>query len=481
MSKIYMMRLVLYITLLIPVCLQSQSIKIEHLKGEVNTYGAELNFIQIDANTAYYTSATEINNYQTAVYKTQLLNDKWQKGKYFALGNSVSESNINITHKEEFYFSLCDEDNLCKIFKNFSTRLNLENNHSNTQFSKDLGKPINIEGYTNTQPYLAKHNNQEVLYFSSNRPGGFGGMDIWLSILDKNGNYGVPINAGSKINSKQDEITPFYNKGHLYFSSNKKEGLGGYDIYKSEGKLNFWKEAINVIQFNSKQDEMYLTLYTENKGYFSSNRKGALYNTDEFCCNDIFVFEMEEKLDSNLTHPSAKYLPLKLYFHNDEPDCCTMSTTTDKTYKDAYISYFQMEEEYKLYNTNLQSFFEDSLKGNFNKLTDIFSFLLDDLKNGKKIVLEIKGYSSPLHNKAYNKNLSKRRIESFVNYLEQFNNYAFKNYLLNGLLKIVELPLGEFTSDVNVSDDPNNKTMSIYGLDAILERRIEIIDIKLVE
>jgi hypothetical protein len=323
------------------------------------------------------------------------------------------------------------------------------------------------------------------MYFVSNRKGGFGGMDIWLSIIDKQGNFGVPINAGKMINTSADEITPFFSQeeGVLYFSSNKKGGFGGFDIYKADGKFNLWEKPINAIQFNSKQDEMYLTFYTEIKGYFASNRKEALYDSEEFCCNDIFSFELEkpeiEEEDSLLF--VANYLPLNLYFHNDEPDCCTMSTTTQKTYKEAYISYFKMEDEYKKYTPNLEAFFEDSLKGNFNKLTIIFAHILADLRQGKTIQLQIKGYASPLHKKQYNINLSKRRIKSFVNYVEQYEGKVFSPYIESGFFQIIDLPFGESKVAKNVSEDPSNRSKSIYSLPAILERRIEIVDVKLVD
>jgi hypothetical protein len=170
-----------------------------------------------------------------------------------------------------------------------------------------------------------------------------------------------------------------------------------------------------------------------------------------------------------------------LYFHNDEPDCCTMNTSTEKTYKEAYISYFKMENEYNKYNPNLESFFEDSLKGNFNKLSIIFSHILSDLKQGKKIQLQIKGYASPLHEKQYNINLSKRRIKSFINYAELHQSKAFSPYLENGNFQIIELPFGENNAANSVSDDPNDKQKSIFSLAAMLERKIEIIDVKLVE
>jgi len=465
------------ILLFFPILSFSQAVTISHLKGNVNTYGPELNFVQIDENTAYYTSSTlQEDIYQSAIFSSTLKDGKWQKGKYINLGNSYSTANSHFPKNElVFYFSACDDQGNCKIaLRNYKK-----------QITEELNSNINLVNSTNTQPHIAIHNQQKVLYFVSDRKGGFGGMDIWLSIINKDGNYGIPINAGNKINSKFDEITPFFNSFEevLYFSSNRKNGVGEFDIYTANGKLNLWEKPINAIQLNTKQDEMYLSFYSQTKGYFASNRKGALYTSNEFCCNDIFSFEFEELVieEPESILPIAQYLPLKLYFHNDEPDCCTMSVTTDKTYKDAYISYFKMEEEYNLYSPNSAVFFEDSLKGNFNKLKRIFSHILTDLKLGKKIQLHVKGFSSPLHKKEYNINLSKRRIQSFVNYLRLYDNMLFSPFLNSGFLQIIELPLGESKSIKEVSDNPNDRLNSIYSLDAILERRIEIIDIKLID
>jgi len=467
----------IFIILFSPILSFSQGITISHLLGNVNTYGPELNFVQIDENTAYYTSSTfQEDMYQSAIFSSTLKDEKWQKGKYINLGNSYSTANSHFPKNElVFYFSVCDDQGNCKIaLRNYKK-----------QITEELNSNINLLNSTNTQPHITIHNQQKVMYFVSDRKGGFGGMDIWLSIINKYGKYGIPINAGDKINSEFDEITPFFNSFEevLYFSSNRENGVGEFDIYTANGKLNLWDKPINAIQLNTKQDEMYLSFYSQTKGYFSSNRKGALYTSNEFCCNDIFSFEFEEPV---IEEPEsilriAQYLPLKLYFHNDEPDCCTMSVTTDKTYKDAYISYFKMEETYNLYSPNLTVFFEDSLKGNFNKLKRIFSHMLADLKLGKKLQLHVKGFSSPLHKKEYNINLSKRRIQSFVNYLRLYENMSFSPFLKSGFLEIIELPFGESKATKKVSDNPNDKINSIYSLDAILERKIEIIDVKLID
>ena len=465
------------ILLFFPFLMFSQDIKIEHLSEAINSYGSEFNFVQIDEKTAYFSSSTlEDEKYQSVIFSTLFKDGNWQKGKYINLGKSYSFANVHFPKNETaFYFSICDQEGNCEIaFRDYKK-----------QITENLNNNINLINSTNTQPHVALHDKQKVMYFVSDRKGGYGGMDIWLSIIDKNGNFGMPINAGPKVNSKYDEITPFFNEFEegLYFSSNRKNGLGGFDIYKSEGRLNLWGKPINIIQLNSKQDEMYLTFYNETKGYFASNRKEALYNTEEFCCNDIFSFELEKQEIEQLINIRlvSKYLPLKLYFHNDEPDCCTMNTSTEKTYKEAYISYFKMENEYNKYNSNLESFFEDSLKGNFNKLSIIFSHILSDLKQGKKIELQIKGYASPLHDKQYNINLSKRRIKSFINYVALHQGGELSSYLENGNFQIIELPFGENNAANSVSDDPNNKQKSIFSLAAMLERKIEIIDVKLLQ
>ena len=298
-----------------------------------------------------------------------------------------------------------------------------------------------------------------------------------MSIIDEKGNFGIPINAGNKINSSFDEITPFYNKydQKIYFSSNKEEGEGGFDIYKSEGKLNLWKNVENVKELNTEQDEMYLNFYNSSSGYFASNRTGAQYVSTEFCCNDIFSFnyfyEDTLSLDLNI------YLPINLYFHNDEPDCCTLSTKTEKTYKDSYIDYFMMQSDYESYNKNIEFFFRDSLQNNYNKLNLFLEKLLQEMQQIEFLEIQIRGYSSPLFSDKYNLNLSKRRISSFINYLLQYNDGAFNKYYNSKKLLISQLPFGESMSSKEINDNITEKEHSIYGINAMLERKIEIINV----
>jgi hypothetical protein len=458
--------------LFLPLALFSQQIfEIKTLEETINTFGAELNFVQINDSVAFYTSLNDDNGYQSSVYFTKNNNGKWLKGKYSKYNSeSFNTGDISFSSNKKIVFSICDFENSCDLVI-----------LKNDKFSKL--ESINNKGNKNVQSHLVKHNNQEVLYFVSDREDGFGGMDIWLSIIDENGNFGVPINAGERINTSSDEITPFFSpyENTLYFSSNRKGGLGGFDVYKSNGKLNLWTKASNVKHFNSKDDEMYLSFYSKDKGYFSSNRRGAKYETTEFCCNDIFSFK---SINIDTIPPLTNWLdfsPISLYFHNDEPDCCTMEVTTQKTYKEAYISYFKLIDEYENQNDSLNSFFDQNLRANYNQFLAILDKVKNDLENGSKIELQIRGYASPLHKFEYNINLSKRRIKSVINFISVYQNAVLSKHLKSGDLVVTELPLGESKVSEKTSDDPKDKRNSIYSLDAMLERKIEIVNIRLNE
>ena len=103
--------------------------------------------------------------------------------------------------------------------------------------------------------------------------------------------------------------------------------------------------------------------------------------------------------------------------------------------------------------------------------------LLSELSYGKKVEIQIKGYASPLHEQQYNINLSQRRIMSLINFINTYKSNIFKPYFLSKKFIITVTPFGESQSSEKASDNPNNIKKSIYGIDAMLERKIEIIDV----
>ena len=444
------------------------------LKGKLNSSSSEINFLRINDSIAFYTNyLLDENKLKSEIKKAKKINYAW-----FPLAEKRFNYDKNYGNfakaldSEVSFFNVCSEDfSKCELYKE-------ENNNILSL------KSINDEAFGNkynSQPHFFKYKNQNYLLFVSNRQGGYGGLDIWVCVIDKSGRIGAPINAGPNINSKYDEITPFFNSNEskLYFSSNKIDNnLGGFDIYFSMGHPNIWQPSENMVDFNSIRDEMYLNFYDKNTGYFASNRDSDCINTDS-CCTDIYQFDIPtdfskliEDVDESAQYD--KYLPLNLYFDNDKPSVTDFQKDSNLNYKDSYISYFLKLDQYKYHNKYSDVFFEDSLKQNFNNLNKLLTVLLNDLNNGFKIKIKSQGYSSKLADEEYNNQLSSQRIRSLVNYFSFFNNGKLVEHLSNKSLTIVEVPLGESQSFEN--KDQNNLS-NIYGIDAMLNRKVSILKI----
>lgn len=140
---------------------------------------------------------------------------------------------------------------------------------------KDLGPNINSDQTWEGQPSVTADGNG--LFFASAREGGYGGIDIYRSKKDANGNWGKAYNLGSVINTKGDDKTPFVHTDSqtLYFSSNGHLGVGGFDIFYSNylGNGN-WGKPINLgYPINTDNDELAFIVSTNGqKIYFSSNK-----------------------------------------------------------------------------------------------------------------------------------------------------------------------------------------------------------------
>jgi len=115
----------------------------------------------------------------------------------------------------------------------------------------------------------------QQLYFASNMEGGEGGSDIWVCQL-VDGEWSVPTNLGPKVNSGASENYPFFHEsGRLYFSSNRSGGMGGMDIYYSSLSTDSWSTPVSMAEpINSKADDFAFSIHEDaSSGYFSSNRK----------------------------------------------------------------------------------------------------------------------------------------------------------------------------------------------------------------
>jgi len=489
--------------------------KVEHLGKNINTPYSEFGATQLGDTMLIYSSLSKVaeNEFETFLPETYLskIFYSWisvagyssrREIKGSINTNNEHSANISIDSKNmQAYFTRCLNDDkgelICKIYtSNFKK--------GKWDKPKKLNNLINLKNYTSTQPFIVNRNGKEVLYFVSNRPGGFGQLDIWYSIKH-NGEFQLPVNLGSTINTPGNEITPFYNFSDtsLYFSSDWHYGFGGYDIFKSKGELNNWQKPINLMKpINSSFNDNYITFNDNtNEGYFTSNRPGSLYIKGETCCYDIYKFELIPKKEiitenNNLTKNDdtiKKLLPITLYFHNDEPDPATMKISTDKNYKQTLADYISLRDKYIYeYSKGLKGaeknkateeinmFFDNYAGRGFELLELLAKLLLEDLQKGNNVKITVKGFASPLNNEAYNINLSKRRISSLINYLKEYNGGIIEKYLQSDSinlpkLTIYEEPLGKSKASKDVSSDPNDPRNSVYSPAAAMERKIQIL------
>ncbi|WP_406827009.1 OmpA family protein [Pedobacter sp. KACC 23697] len=154
----------------------------------------------------------------------------------------------------------------------------------------NVGQPVNSE-FWESQPAISPDG--RTLYFISNRPGGYGGYDIWKSTITDDAKWGPAINLGPGINTAFDENTPFLHADGktLYFSSNGWPGFGNKDIYFSrQDNDGQWQKPVNIgYPINSFEDESGLVVSADgNSGLFSSNLKGG------YGMQDIYSFGIPE-------------------------------------------------------------------------------------------------------------------------------------------------------------------------------------------
>lgn len=397
-----------------------------------------------------------------------------------------------------------------------------------------LSGEINPAGKSSTQPCITTNKSEGyLLFFSSDKNGGKGGMDIWISQRIGDNKYSKPENAGTHVNTSGDEWTPFYDteKDSLYFSSERTYGFGGLDLYQIHySKLK--SDSIRLLPqpYNSGYNDLYFTRSYGSgfKTYLVTNRPPSTRLNGSSCCYDIFRVEpvlppapdsaaaidsipvIAVNNSSNSPLPDFKdstfitrfsalpvpdqlnYIrsafPIRLYFDNDHPDPKSGLPTTKSLYDELAINYLRKKEEYiskqsaDSLTEGIARFFEDSVSTNFAKL-ERFTLLLAEVikKPNLKLKITITGSASPLAESRYNVILSNRRIRSLENYWRRWKNGEMSQAFTGKMLEIVFIPAGEEKARSGVSDNIKDLSQSVYSRAAALERRIELSEIEIIE
>ena len=171
-------------------------------------------------------------------------------------------------------------------------------------------KPLSINSvdYSVRNPSISKDG--KTLYFSSDMPGGFGGEDIWKVSVDGE-TYGTPVNLGPNVNTEANESFPSIQDDNiLFFSSNGRQGFGGYDVFKQNTNTN--EKATNVGEpVNSPKDDFAFSYNLQkNVGYFSSNREGNddIYQANAVCGVDATIVVKDAETGKLLSGANVTFL-----------------------------------------------------------------------------------------------------------------------------------------------------------------------------
>ncbi len=264
-----------------------RKIIIENIGPLVNTEWPEYApVVSSDLKTLYFTTRRPDN-----VGGNKDVDDKYFEDICYATYNDVEERWENVknvgtpinTKGHEATVSLSHDGQKLFIYRDDK---GIGNVYVSTVVKNEWSKPERLNVNTKFwEPHACTSPDGKTLYFVSNRPGGFGGTDIYKSTLLPNGDWSEPVNLGPVVNSKYSEESPFMlsDGKTLYFSSKGHDSMGGYDVFTTtlDEQGNFQKPVNLGFPINTTQDDVfYFPTSDPNIIYFSSARKDGYGDMD---------------------------------------------------------------------------------------------------------------------------------------------------------------------------------------------------------
>ena len=259
--------------------------KIFSLGTNVNSqYEEHSPLIAADETVLYFTSnrpakgmKKEDGDYFENIYVSHWHNDNWSEAELLKLRGNYFGNRATV--------SLSADGNTMIIFQNdgFSGSL-FETRNTFRGWTEPKPLPINSTSFNETHACYSP--DETELWFTSDRPGGYGGKDIYISYKLPDNSWGPPINAGPEINTEFDEEAPFISPDGnlLYFASEGHNSMGGFDIFMCEKNDddNTWSKPVNIgYPINTTNDDIfYLPTPDGQRVYYSSRRAGGTGGTD---------------------------------------------------------------------------------------------------------------------------------------------------------------------------------------------------------
>ena len=412
-----------------------------------------------DERTIIYTEREGISFHddENIVISNKDENDEWEKPVSISpnINSQFNEGTCTISADGRILiFTNCEgrpSVGGCDLFISYKTG-------GDWSVPKNLGRNINSRSW-DSQPALSADGRK--LFFISDRGGGFGKRDIWMSQKDANNEWQMAVNLGKVINSSEDEVSPFIhvNGTSLFFASKGFPGFGGFDLYKSELHYTSWSEPENLgYPINTHEDQVSLFVSTNGKnGYYSYEQRG------QEGLNQSLLYGFEFPEHGILEHRSI-YLTGNIY--DDE----TRGPLEAKI------------ELYKLGNDEpIAIFTSDAVTGEY----------LSILNENTKIALyiECEGYlfesqsfdvdietSNSIKRDIYLKPIKMGNSVRLNNIFFEFNSASLTQDSKTELNKIVKFLMNNPTIKINISGHTDDQGAEAYNMDLSEKRAKAVYD-----
>ena len=443
--------------------------------GPVAATDNRLLYSSIKSDTVVVLGGQERASYVSRIYESRKnTSGSWGKPKEFGDGNINSDQDHTgngcfSPDGKLFFFSRCREVSPTDLKLMCAIYVSSKNGEGWTRPER-LPEQVNKANCFNSQPSCGKgaKAGEVTLYFVSDREeGNAGGQDLYYSIYKKDGSCSAAVNLGKKVNTAGDEVTPFYDNKEqtLYFSSNGRVTMGGFDVYKVKGSQKKFEDPTNVgYPINSSVDDRYFCHTPNHKGGFIvSNRPGGYELKSATCCDDIYQFDyiiipkfaVKGKIYDS--EDKKKKKPLTLALISITPDSADKGGTRYDTTFTKDLKYFFTLQRYQSYkmavkkdgyyagsatcsvkgledsDTLLVDIFIEKIKPKSVRIEGIFyaydkkelqlesepalAKLLGILNENPTIKVEISSHTDNKGDDKYNLKLSQGRAESVVKYL----------------------------------------------------------------
>ncbi len=263
--------------------------KLPEINTEAAEYGPVYNNGELyftsnrDADKIYKATGTGF----TDIYKVKMQGVNILPGTEEMLNDLINTNNINegsVTFSTDGTLMIFARGNSGRKKGTMDVNLYMTR-YRNGEWSKPELLSINDPNSWDSTPAFSRDG--RTLYFASNRPGGYGGIDLYSAVMDANGRFGQVRNMGKDINTEGDEMFPWVSPdGKLYFASSGHPSLGGLDIFVAVRKGGLINVENLGVPMNSPQDDFALIYVNRTKGFFSSNRNGGQGDDDLYAFTD---------------------------------------------------------------------------------------------------------------------------------------------------------------------------------------------------